>query len=103
MSLNPFWSESKFYALSAAAAAKLLQSCLTLCDPRDGSPPGSPVPVILQARVLESGVIAFSGIHVLLPLKWLKLRRLVASNNSDEELSLWRYVTVGLKTSEFAR
>ena len=38
---------------TAAAAAKLLQSCLTLCDPRDGSPPGSPVPGILQARTLE--------------------------------------------------
>ena len=38
---------------SAAAAAKPLQSCLTLCDPIDGSPPGSPVPGILQARTLE--------------------------------------------------
>ena len=39
--------------LSAAAAAKLLQSCPTLCDPIDGSPPGSPIPGILQARTLE--------------------------------------------------
>ena len=38
---------------AATAAAKLLQSCPTLCDPRDGSPPGSPVPGILQARTLE--------------------------------------------------
>ena len=38
---------------SAAAAAKSLQSCPTLCDPLDGSPPGSPVPGILQARILE--------------------------------------------------
>jgi len=37
----------------AAAAAKWLQSCSTLCDPIDGSPPGSPVPGILQARTLE--------------------------------------------------
>ena len=37
----------------AAAAAKLLQSCPTLCDPIDGSSPGSPVPGILQARTLE--------------------------------------------------
>ena len=43
-----------------AAAAALLQSCLTLCDPVDGSPPGSPVPGILQARVLEWVAIAFS-------------------------------------------
>ena len=39
--------------LLAAAAAKLLQLCPTLCDPIDGSPPGSPVPGILQARTLE--------------------------------------------------
>ena len=42
------------------AAAKSLQSCLTLCDPLDGSPPGSPVPGILQARTLEWVAIAFS-------------------------------------------
>ena len=40
---------------STAAAAKLLQSCPTLCNPVDGSPPGSPVPGILQARTLEGG------------------------------------------------
>ena len=45
---------------AAAAAAKLLQSCLTLCDPIDSSPPDSPVPGILQARVLEWVAIAFS-------------------------------------------
>ena len=44
----------------SAAAAKLLQSCPTLCDPIDGSPPGSPVPGILQARTLEWVAIAFS-------------------------------------------
>ena len=46
---------------AAAAAAKLLQSCLTLCDPIDGSPPGSPVPAILQARTLEWVAISFSN------------------------------------------
>ena len=46
---------------SAAAAAKSLQSCLTLCDPIDGSPPGSPVPGILQARTLERVAISFSN------------------------------------------
>ena len=45
--------------LAAAAAAKSLQSCLTLCDPIDGSPPGSPVPGILQARTLEWVAISF--------------------------------------------
>ena len=47
-------------ASAAAAAAKSLQSCLTLCDPIDGSPPGSSVHGILWARVLEWGAIAFS-------------------------------------------
>ena len=42
-------------------AAKSLQSCLTLCDPRDSSPPGSPVPGILQARTLEWVAISFSN------------------------------------------
>ena len=44
-----------------AAAAKSLQSCPTLCDPRDGSPPGSSVPGILQARTLEWVAIAFAN------------------------------------------
>ena len=45
----------------AAAAAKSLQSCPTLCNPVDSSPPGSPVPGILQARTLEWGAISFSN------------------------------------------
>ena len=44
-----------------AAAAKSLQSCLTLCDPIDGSPPDSPVPGILQARILEWVAISSSN------------------------------------------
>ena len=44
-----------------AAAAESLQSCLTLCDPIDGSPPGSPVPGIFQARTLEWVAISFSN------------------------------------------
>ena len=46
---------------NAAAAAKALQSCPTLCDPIDGSPPGSAVPGILQARILEWVAISFSN------------------------------------------
>ena len=46
---------------AAAAAAKSLQSCPTLCDPIDGSPPGSPVPGILQVRILEWVAISFSN------------------------------------------
>ena len=50
-----------FNMLSAAAAAKSLQSCPTLCDPIDGRPPGSPIPGILQARTLEWVAISFSN------------------------------------------
>ena len=49
------------YMYAVAAALKSLQSCLTLCDPIDGSPPGSPVPGILQARTLEWVAISFSN------------------------------------------
>ena len=49
--------------LEESAAAKSLQSCSTLCDPIDGSPPGSAVPGFLQARVLEWVAIAFSISH----------------------------------------
>ena len=47
------WAAGPFSKWKTAPAAKSLQSCLTLCDPTDGSPPGSPVPGILQARTLE--------------------------------------------------
>ena len=49
------------YKVETAAAAKLLQSCPTLCDPIKGSPPGSPIPGILQARTLEWVAISFSN------------------------------------------
>ena len=48
------------FLVAAATAAKSLQSCPTLCNPKDGSPPGSPVPGILQARTLEWVAISFS-------------------------------------------
>ena len=50
-------------AAAAAAAAKSLQSCPTLCDLIDGSPPGSPIPGILQARTLEWVAISFSNAY----------------------------------------
>ena len=53
----PFWIFFPF----AAATPKLLQSCPTLCEPIDGSPPGSPIPGILQARTLEWVAISFSS------------------------------------------
>ena len=48
-------------AAAAAAAAKSLQSCPTLCDPIDGSPPGSTIPGVLQARTLQWVAISFSN------------------------------------------
>ena len=55
-------SEQEFAKVAAAdAGAKSLQSCPTLCDPIDGSPPGSSIPGILQARTLEWVAISFSN------------------------------------------
>ena len=54
--------------VKAAAAAKSLQSCLTLCDPIDGSPPGSAIPGIFQARILEWVAIAFSILKSIIKL-----------------------------------
>ena len=59
---NSFIVFNIFIVLAAAAtAAKSLQSCPTLCEPTDGSPPGSPIPGILQARTLEWVAISFSN------------------------------------------
>ena len=58
---NPSGVKSGLDISAAAAAAKSLQLCPTLCDPIDGSPPGSPVPGILQARTLEWVAISFSN------------------------------------------
>ena len=67
------------WAIREAPSAKSLQSCLTLCDPVDGSPPGFPVPGILQARTLEWAAISFSSAW-----KWIvKGSRSVVSDSSD--------------------
>ena len=52
----------KVHVILAAAAAKSLQLCLTLCDPIDGSPPGSPIPGILQAKTLEWVATSFPNV-----------------------------------------
>ena len=65
-SRQEYWSGVPLSALSiliAAATAKSLQLCSTLCDPTDGSPPGSPIPGILQARTLWSGLPFPSPMH----------------------------------------
>ena len=61
--MTPVFSSNKMNndTQAAAAAAKSLQSYLTLCDPIDGNPPGSPVPGILQARTPEWVAISFSN------------------------------------------
>ena len=58
---SDIWNGLNIQMVAAAVAAKLLQSCPTLCDPIDGSPPGSPVPGILQARILDWVAISFSN------------------------------------------
>ena len=71
------WSiQSKALSMKhAAAAAKSFQLCLTLCDPTDGSPPGSPIPGILQARTLEWVAMSFSNVW-----KWkVKVNSLIST------------------------
>ena len=82
--VNYFWNmgvfQSNVLLAAAAAAAKSLQSCPTLCDPIDGSPPGSPVPGILQARTLEWVAISFSNeVRWKVKLKSLSHVRLLAT------------------------
>ena len=62
-----------------AAATASLQSCLTLCDPLDGSPPGSPIPGILQARTLEWVAISFNAWKWKVKVKLLSRVRLLAT------------------------
>ena len=59
--MNIHWTRGCYFSEVAAAAAESLQSCPTPCDPIDTSPPGSPVPGILQARALERVAISFSN------------------------------------------
>ena len=68
------WTPKSLWIVTATAAATLLQSCPTLCDPIDGSPPGSPVPGILQARTLEWVAISFSAAMKLKDVCFLEER-----------------------------
>ena len=71
-SLFDTFSSLGFKVIAAAAAAKLLQLCPTLCNPRDGSPPGSPVPGILQARTPEWAAIDLYAEYIKKLLNWVK-------------------------------
>ena len=75
---------------AAAAAAKSLQSCLTLCDPIDGSSPGSAVPGILQARTLEWVAISFS---IMLGLFYHNLKNFNSEENVNEDLKVSSFMT----------
>ena len=81
---------------AAATAAKSLQSCPTLCDPTDGSPPGSPVAGILQARTLEWVAISFSNawkwkVKVKsLSLVWLLATPWTAAQQAPPSMGLYR-------------
>ena len=75
---NQHHNEVPSHASQNAAAAKSLQSCPTLWDPIDGSPPGSPIPGILQARTLEWVAISFSS-----QSEWLLSKSLQAGNAGE--------------------
>ena len=75
-----------FFLEFIAAAAKSLQSCTTLCNPIDDSPPGSPVPGILQARTLKWVAISFSG--GIFPIQGSKLHLLHLLHWQADSLSL---------------
>ena len=95
---------------TAAAAAKSLQSCPTLCDPIDGSPPGCPIPGILQARTLEWVAISWEK-HYVYPFpkwgKWVSKKKLktgpgctqwkVGSNLDSATPELGQHTTLVLK------
>ena len=75
-----FWELKKLPA-AAAAAAKSLQSCPTLCDPIDGSPPGSSIHGIFQARVLEWGAIGENSFAII--CYWICQNNLYATSFQD--------------------
>ena len=82
LNLSSNATSSRKLSMTAAAAAKSLQSCPTLCDPMDGSPPGSPVPGILQARTLEWVAISFSNVTILYIYKYNHIIHMYSYNVS---------------------
>ena len=79
---------------NAAAAAKSLQLCPTLCDPIDGSPPGSPVPGILQAGVLEWGTMASPYVaYFHAKMGWIKDRNGMDLTEAEDTKKWWQEYT----------
>ena len=92
------WTEQSMGNVFHAAAAKLFQPCLTLCDPIDGSPPGSPIPGILQARTLEWVAISFSNARKW-KVKGKSLSRVRSLNKPQEivkDCEVWRVAVHGV-------
>ena len=80
LKVSPYHTERNESSMGSHAAAKSLQSCPTLCNPIDGSPPGSPVPGILQARTLEWAAISlFNAWKWKVKVKSLTRVRLLAT------------------------
>ena len=86
--LKPSQTFTAIRVLAAAAAAKLLQSCLTLCDPIDSSPPGPTIPGILQARTLEWVAISSSKPNYIpfIPTIVLGLQRTYGIEQMSEKM-----------------
>ena len=79
-------ADSFYCTAAAAAAAKSLQSCPTLCDPIDGSAPGSPMPGILQARILEWVSISFSFYCTKLTKKDRRRKKKIIHSESQAQI-----------------
>ena len=84
--VQDFTKSEMHLCAAAAAAAKSLQSCLTLCDPRDGSPPGSSIHGICQTRTLEWGAIALSDTCVL---GSSKTKALFGFHSKTTKITIW--------------
>jgi len=97
------WIRKLWYIYTMEYSAKSLQSCLTLCDPIDSSPPGSAIPGILQARTLEWVAISFSTMEYYSAIKknafesvlmrWMKLEPIIQSEVSQKEKHQYSILT----------
>ena len=92
------------------AAAKSLQSCPTLCDPIDGSPPGSPVPGILQARTLEWAAISFSDawkwkvsalMTVYCPTEWMYYKLVIHSFTVRRIICFYSFTSINNTAKDY--